>query len=127
MIAKDFRELRVYQSAFQLALKVHEITKSFPKEERYSLIDQMRRSSRSVCLNIAESWRKRRYPNSFVSELSDADAEAAETIVSLDFAFHFGYIPAELREELCASYETVCKQLTLMMDQPHKWTPQDKH
>ena len=71
MIATDFRELRVYQAAFQLALKVHEITKSFPKEERYSLTDQMRRSSRSVCHNIAESWRKRPFV-SIIGETASA-------------------------------------------------------
>jgi four helix bundle protein len=76
MSAKDHRELRVHQLAFESAIKIHELTKSFPDEERYSLTDQVRRSSRSICANIAEAWRKRRYPKSFVRKLRDDDAEA---------------------------------------------------
>jgi four helix bundle protein len=78
---RHFRELEVYQLAMDNAMRIFEVSKLFPKEERYSLTDQIRRSSRSVCANIAEAWRKRRYPNAFVSKLSDADAEAAETQV----------------------------------------------
>lgn len=77
----------------------------------------------SVCANIAEAWRKRRYPNNFVSKLSDADAEAAETLVWLDFALHFGYIPAELHKEMSDRYDHICSQLSLMMSDPQKWTP----
>ncbi|HKZ68777.1 MAG TPA: four helix bundle protein [Anaerolineales bacterium] len=84
----DHRELRVNQLAFESAVRIFELTKTFPPEERYSLTDQIRRSSRSVCANIAEAWRKRRYPNNFVSKLSDADAEATETLVWLDFALN---------------------------------------
>lgn len=83
---RHFRELEVYQLAMEAALRIFEISKSFPVEERYSLTDQIRRSSRSVCANIAEAWRKRRYPNAFVSKLSDAEAEAAETQVWLEFS-----------------------------------------
>lgn len=86
MPAKDYHELRVYQLAFETALCIFEISKKFPPEERYSLTDQIRRSSRSVCSNIAEAWRKRRYPASFVSKLSDSDSESAETGVWLDLA-----------------------------------------
>jgi four helix bundle protein len=82
----------VYQLAFDSAVRIYEITKRFPVEERYSLTDQIRRSSRSVCANIAEAWRRRRYPKSFVNKLSDADGEAAETIVWLDFALQFGHL-----------------------------------
>ncbi len=78
---RHFRELEVYQLAMEAALTIFKISKNFPVEERYSLIDQIRRSSRSVCANIAEAWRKRRYPNAFVSKLSDAESEAAETQV----------------------------------------------
>ncbi|UCH11499.1 MAG: four helix bundle protein, partial [Fidelibacterota bacterium] len=85
-LAKDFKELDVYQNAFESSMEIFELTKNFPIEERYALVDQIRRSSRSVCANIAEAWYKRRYPASFVSKLSDADAEAAETIVWLDYA-----------------------------------------
>jgi len=79
-------ELEVYQKAFALAMEVFELSKSFPKEERYSLVDQIRRSSRSVCTNLAEAWRKRRYEAAFISKLSDSKAEAAETQVWLQFA-----------------------------------------
>ena len=100
MPAKDHRELRVYQLAFESAVQIYELTKGFPAQERYSLTDQIRRSSRSVCANIAEAWRKRRYPKNFVSKLSDADAEATETLVWLDFALHFGYLSADHHKEL---------------------------
>ena len=125
MAAKDHRELRVYQLAFQSAIQIHELTKSFPAEERYSLTDQVRRSSRSVCANIAEAWRKRRYPKSFVSKLSDAGMEAAETLVWLDFTLHFGYLSDALHKELADQYDHICRQLTLMMAEPQKWKPGD--
>src|SRR5262249_5239728 len=91
-VVSDFRELRVYQLAFECAMRIFHLSKSWPHEERYSLTDQIRRASRSVCSNIAEGWRKRRYPASFVSKLSDADGEAAETIVWLNFAQACGYL-----------------------------------
>lgn len=123
MGVKDFRELRVYQSAFESAVRIYELTKKFPTEEKYSLTDQIRRSSRSVCANIAEAWRRRRYPNHFVSKLSDSDSEAAETLVWLDFALRFGYLTKEAHKELTASYDHTCSQLSLMMNDPKKWTP----
>ena len=92
MTIRDFKELNVYRTAFDAAFSVFELSKRFPRDERYSLTDQVRRSSRSICANIAEAWRKRRYPASFVSKLSDADAEAAETQVWLDIALRCGYI-----------------------------------
>src|SRR5438445_13659876 len=95
MAVKDFRELRVYQMAFRAAMEIFELSKAWPAEERYSLTDQIRRASRSVCGNIAEAWRKRRYPASFVSKLSDSDGEAAETIVWLNFARDCGYLTEE--------------------------------
>jgi four helix bundle protein len=123
MPAKDHRELRVYQQAFEAAVRIHEITKSFPPEERYSHTDQIRRASRSVCANIAEAWRKRRYPNHFVSKLSDADSEAGETLVWLDFALRFGYITSEVHADLSEHYNQICAQLTVMMAEPRKWMP----
>jgi four helix bundle protein len=89
---RSYRELRVYQTAFQLAMQIFEITKGFPVEEKYSMVDQMRRSSRSVCANIGEAWRKRHYPAHFVSKLSDSETEAEETRVWLEFALHCKYI-----------------------------------
>ena len=123
MAAKDHRELRVYQLAFETAIQIHELTESFPDQERYSLTDQIRRSSRSVCANIAEAWRKRRYPKHFVSKLSDADMEAAETLVWLDFSLHLRYLSAAQHQELADHYDHICRQLTLMMAEPQKWMP----
>jgi four helix bundle protein len=121
--AKSHRELRVYQLAFKSATEIHEVTKKFPAEEKYSLVDQIRRSSRSVCANIAEAWRRRKYPKNFVSKLTDSDTEATETIVWLDFALHFGYISAVHHKELSDHYDHICSQLTIMMSEPGKWTP----
>jgi four helix bundle protein len=121
MAVKDFRELRVYQLAFDTAVEIHALTNEYPAEERYSLTDQMRRSSRSVCSNIAEAWRKRRYPKHFVSKLSDADSEAAETQVWLEFSLRFGYIDQKRFEELTDHYDHICRQLSLMMAEPNKW------
>lgn len=121
--AKSHRELRVYQLAFKSATQIHEITKKFPAEEKYSLTDQVRRSSRSVCANIAEAWRRRKYPKNFVSKLTDSDSEATETAVWIDFALHFEYITPALHKELSDHYDHICSQLTIMMSDPGKWTP----
>ncbi len=120
---RSHRDLHVYQEALAAAMHVYEASKSFPPAERFSLTAQVRDSSRSVCANIAEAWRKRRYPKSFVSKLSDADAEAAETLVWLDFTSHFGYLSDVLYKELADQYDHICRQLTLMMAEPQKWSP----
>jgi len=86
------KDLRVYQASFQAAMAIYQLSKSFPPEEKFSLTDQVRRSSRSVCANLAEAFRKRRYPKNFVSKLSDCEAEAAETHVWLDFALACDYV-----------------------------------
>src|SRR5438445_12248934 len=88
----NHRDLDVYCRALAAAMDIFQLTKDFPKEERYSLTDQIRRASRSVCANIAEGWRKRRYEAAFVSKLSDAEGEAAETQVHLEFEFHHRYV-----------------------------------
>jgi four helix bundle protein len=121
--AKDYRELRVYKLAFESALMLHELSKAFPAEERYSLTDQMRRSSRSVCANVAEAWRKRQYPKSFVSKLSDAQAEATETTVWLDFAKALHFITTDAHRDLFDRYDHICRQLAIMANEPGKWTP----
>ena len=90
------KDLRVYQGAMEAAMDIYEATKSFPLEERYSMVDQIRRSSRSVCANIAEAWRKRRYKAAFVAKLSDAESEACETQVWLEFALKCSYVEEEL-------------------------------
>ncbi len=110
--------------AYKLALEIFEETKNFTKEERYSLTDQIRRPSRSVAVNIAEGFRKRQYRNMFVSKLADADAEATETQVWLDFAFDCGYISKEKHDELVKQYEQVGKMLATMMASPERFAPQ---
>ena len=121
MAIASFRELTVYQKAFTLAMEILEITKTFPAEEKYSLTDQIRRSSRSVCSNIAEGFRKRQYPAHFSAKASDADAENAETQVWLDFALHCQYISAETWEEYNAKSEEIGKLLNHMIFNPGKY------
>ncbi len=116
-----FRKLRVYRQAFLAARTIFETSKRWPTEERYALVDQIRRSSRSVCANIAEAWRKRRYPNHFVSKLSDADAKAAETQTWLDFALDCNYIEQETHAALDEQYETIIGGLVKMMHSAEQW------
>jgi len=118
---KSFRELTVYQKAFEQAMKLFEVSKKFPKEEQYSLTDQIRRSSRSVCTNLGEAWRKRRYQAHFVSKLTDADAEATETMIWLDFSLHCGYISTAVHTQFSSEYEQVGKMLGAMISEPEKF------
>lgn len=118
---QNYTDLNVYKLAFESAMRIYELSKSWPAEEKYSLTDQIRRASRSVCSNIAEAWRKRRYPAHFVSKLSDADTEAAETEVWLDFALRSGYLNHDDHTELKDNYDHICRMLTNMMAQPDKW------
>ena len=120
-VVQDFRDLKVYRLAFESAMRIFELSKKWPVEEKYSLTDQIRRSSRSVCGNIAEAWRKRRYVNHFVSKLSDSDAEAAETGVWLDFAVRCGYLETDDWKMLKDNYDHVCRMLSKMMDKPEAW------
>ncbi len=119
---RHFRELEVYKLAMESAMRIFEVSRSFPAEEEYSLTDQIRRSSRSVCANIAEGWRKRRYPNAFVSKLSDADAEAAETQVWLEFALKCGYLKKAAVQEIDESYSHIAGKLVNMINHPEQWT-----
>jgi len=119
---RSHKDLKVYQLAYEAALEIHEITKSFPQEEKYSLIDQIRRSSRSVCANIAEAFRKRRYPKNFVLKLSDSEAESSETQVWLDFSESFGYIDFKTHKELYDKYEHIIAMLINMGNKPESWT-----
>jgi four helix bundle protein len=120
-LVKHYKELRVYQQGFAAATRIYKLSKRWPAEERYSLTDQIRRSSRSVCANIAEAWRKRRYPAHFVSKLSDSDSEAAETQVWLDFALDCAYITQQDHDALYATYENVAGGLVNMMTNPNAW------
>ena len=119
---KSFRELKVYQAAMDAAMAIFEATKRFPASEKYSMVDQVRRSSRSVCANIAEAWRKRRYEAHFVSKLSDAEAEAEETRVWLEFAWRCGYLAAEEFQGLDERYDVILGQLVSMLSKPNQWT-----
>ena len=117
----DFKDLVVYKKAFLLSMKIFELSKTFPKEERYSLTDQIRRSSRSVCANISESYRKRKYPAHFISKLSDSDSENAETQVWLDFALSCNYISNDTFDELLSESKEIGKLLNHMMSNPGKY------
>ena len=118
----SYKELRVYKAAIEAAMLIFNLTKHFPAEEKYSMVDQMRRSSRSVCANIAEAWRKRRYSAHFVSKLSDSEAEAEETRVWVELAFRCGYLKEEQANDLDDRYDKVLGQLVRMINAPEKWT-----
>ena len=118
---RHYRELNVYQNAMMWIVKVFELTKAFPAEERFSLTDQIRRSSRSVCTNLAEAWRKRRYEAAFVSKLSDSETEAAETQVHAEVAWRCGYLNEATFKELDEAYDHILGQIVKMADQPEKW------
>jgi len=124
--SKGYRDLIVYQKAFALAMKIFHVTKKFPKEERFSLVDQVRRSSRSVCSCIAEAYRKRKYQGYFVNKISDADGENSETIVWLEFALSCGYISLEEQQELESSAEETGRMLNSMLENPEKFLPKEK-
>lgn len=114
-------DLEVYQVAFAAAIEIFEMSKTFPAEEKYSLTDQIRRSSRSVCANLAEAWRKRRYKAAFIAKLSDSEAEAAEVQVWLQFAIKCGYLDAEKGQELSETYNQVLGSLVNMIRRCDNW------
>jgi four helix bundle protein len=119
---KSHRDLKVFQLSFESGMEVFNLSKTFPKEERYSLTDQIRRSSRSVSGNIAEAFRKRRYPKSFVAKLSDSEGEAAETQVWLDYALECGYIDKEVHKSLDDKYDHIISMIVLMISKPKNWS-----
>ena len=118
MSVRSAKELTVYRKAYELAMRVFELTKQFPSEEKYALTSQIRRSSRSVCLNLREAWAKRRYPAHFVSKLTDCDGENSETDSSLDFANDCKYISAAEHMELTALNHEVGRMLGAMLSRP---------
>lgn len=120
--AKVHKDLLVYQKAFSAAMEIYHISKSFPKEEKYSLTDQIRRSSRSVNANITEARRKRQYEKSFINKLNDADGEAAETQNWLDFAFACEYIDDKTYSELYKKYDEILGMFVSMTINSEKWT-----
>ncbi len=121
MKIQEHTDLEVYRKAFDAAMLIFEVTKKFPKEETYSLTDQIRRSSRSVCANLAEAWRKRRYKAAFISKLSDAESEAAETQVWLQFAMSCGYLERERSASLYQTYDEIIRMLVSMINKPQSW------
>lgn len=117
----NHEDLEVYQLAFDAAMEIFELSKNFPKEERYSLIDQIRRSSRSVCANLAEAWRRRRYKGSFLLRLNDAEAEGAETQVWLKFAVKCQYLDIDSGRKLYAQYNQILGLVVIMTNNADKW------
>src|SRR5881275_516005 len=108
---RSHRDLEVYKKAFEAAMLIFKLSKLFPKEETYSLTDQIRRSSRPVCANIAEAWRKRRYEAAFIAKLSDAEGEAAETQTWLEFAVKCKYVEREIGRKLYKTYDEIISML----------------
>jgi four helix bundle protein len=115
------RDLLVYQKSFEAAMQLFELSKNYPKEETYSLTDQMRCSSRSVCANLAEAWRKRRYQNAFVSKVCDSEGEAAETQVWIEFSVGCGYMNKTEARSLYNAYDEIIAMLVSMSNAPEKW------
>lgn len=124
---KNHKDLDVDQMAFNTAMQIFELSKKFPIEEKYSLTDQIRRASRSVCANLAEAWRKRRYEAAFIAKVSDAEAEAAETQTWIEFAVQCNYLDVEAGRELYRSYNSILAMLVTMIHNSNKWIiPTDK-
>jgi four helix bundle protein len=115
------RDLDVYQKAFDASMEIFELSKSNPKEERYSLTDQIRRASRSVCSNLAEAWRKRRYPAAFVSKVNDCEGEAAETQVWLEYSVKCGYMEREIGLLIYQKYDEIIGTFVGMINHPESW------
>lgn len=122
----SYKELRVYHNAMEAAMEIFHLTKNFPHKEKYSLVDQMRRASRSVCANLAEGWRKRRYKAAFIAKLSDVESEAAEVQVWNEFAFRCTYIDSTVRDKIDANYDHIIGQIIRMIDEADKWLIKSK-
>jgi len=121
-----YRDLKVFQLSYRLAMEIFEITKSFPKEEKYSLTDQIRRSSRSIPANIAEAWKKRLYEKMFISKIIDATGEAGETEVWLEMSKDAGYITKEKYDNLVLGYDEINRMLNGMVEKPEKFCTKRK-
>jgi four helix bundle protein len=116
-----YKDLRVFQHAMDGAMRIFDLTKAFPSEEKYSLVDQIRRASRSVCTNIAEAWRKRRYKAAFIAKLSDAEGEAGETQVWVEFARRCGYLDDAICQDLDRGYDQIMAEIVKMINEAEKW------
>ena len=117
----SYKDLRVFQNAMTAAMKIFQLTEKFPPEEKYSLTDQIRRSSRSVCSNITRAWRKRRFKTPFIAKLNDSEGEACETQVWVEFARQCNYLDDDACKDLDSAYDQIMGQLVKMMNQPEKW------
>jgi four helix bundle protein len=122
---QGYKDLKAFQLAYKLSMEIFFETKIFPKEEVYSLTDQIRRSSRSICTNIREGYRKRIYPKHFVAKITDADSECTETMIWLDFAKDCHYLKIEKYNDLFKQYEEVEKILNWMINHPEKFIPKE--
>ncbi len=121
MVIKRCEDLDVYNMAFERAMQIFDLTKDFPKSETYSLVDQIRRSSRSVCANIREGYAKRKYPDIFVKQLNDALGSSEETLTWLDFAYKSGYLDAGIHKDLKRSYEAISSMIYKLMTSWQKY------
>ena len=121
MLITRHQDLDVYRKAFEAAMAIFEASKSFPKEETYSLTDQIRRSSRSVCANLAKAWRKRRYEAAFVAKLSDAEGEAAESQTWVEFAVKCNYLDRQIAKELYIAYDEILSMIVAMINNTGRW------
>ncbi len=117
----SYKDLRVFQNAMNTAMKIFQLTEKFPPEEKYSLTDQIWRSSRSVCSNISRAWRKRRFKTPFIAKLNDSEGEACETQVWIEFARQCNYLDDDACKDLDSAYDQIMGQLVRMMNQPDKW------
>jgi four helix bundle protein len=126
MLIKSAKELNVYTKGYELAMRVFELSKDFPVEEKYALTSQIRRSSRSICLNLREAWAKRRYEAHFISKLTDCDGENSETDTSLDFARDCGYISKQQHAELTAVCAEIGGMLGSMIKNPAPFLISDR-
>jgi four helix bundle protein len=121
MKIQQHTDLQVYKKAFDAAMLIFQESKKFQREETYSLTDQIRRSSRSVCANLAEAWRKRRYKAAFIAKLSDAESEAAETQVWIEFAVACVYLKRDRIDLFCQAYDEILRMLVAMINRPQSW------
>ncbi len=121
VFAKSFRDLEVYQRALELVVAINSFCDTLPSKEKHALADQMRRASRSVCSNIAEAWRKRRYKAAFVSKMSDAETEAGEIQCWLDVAQKLAYMPKEVHKQFDENYEHLLAQIITMIKNAAQW------
>jgi four helix bundle protein len=122
-IAKSYKELKVYQKSYNAAMEIFNLSRKFPRDEMYSLTSQIRKSSRSVSANIAEAFRRKIYPKSFISKLNESEAEATETQNWLDFSFNCGYLDENIKDKLYHTYDEILGMLVNMRISADKWKP----